>query len=746
MKNSTTLLALALFGLTGCGAADADGDGFDSTIDCNDDEVAIYPGAVEHCDGVDNDCNDVVDDNYAEEATVFFIDADGDGFGTPAASQTACIDVPPVGYVADASDCDDDDREVNPGAVELCNLTDDDCNNIVDDNPEDAPFWYADNDQDGFGSLTLLTKACEAPEGWIKTGGDCNDFDFLTNPNSLEYCDGYDNDCDELTDEPDAEDHKVFYQDLDGDGYGNVLEPIDACYLPDGYSESDEDCNDDPGGTGALQVPYTEEICQDGLDNNCNDSADQCSYDGWESVDDANYVMKGWGGGYLGYSLDGVGDNDGDGYDDLVAGAYFATVGGYTSGAGVLWYGEAEGTIPDREVDGKDAPLWGTTTSYDYFGRHSNALGDIDNDGYDDFGIGAYQWDYSSSYSGEGTMAIIYGKSRRYEEENIIEELETPGLRGPASSTYLGSTFGSAGDQNGDTYNDMLVGGYYHRHDGNIGSGGVWVVPGANTRYEHASDISGFGSFVGGERYTYLGYFGPTVDSGDLDGDGRPDMAMGAYGYNSYAGGSFVIYGTGGMPTGTQVVSDASDATFTGSTSYEYVGGYMTQIPGDINDDGYDDLMIGHYQASSYAGACYVVLGDSTQLRGGVAASKADVTIKGSGSSTYLCYGRPSLADFNNDGVAELVVSAYRQSSGSGTYNGATYLFEAGADFGNTAELTVTDDPLVEISGPSGSYAYFGYQTSTGDFNGDGYDDLVSSAYGAYGYGGGVYMFFGNSI
>jgi large repetitive protein len=100
-------------------------DGFaDNAEDCNDADVLISPAGTEHCDGADEDCDGSVDEEPTDPST-FYTDADGDGFGDPAASTTACS--APTGTVADNSDCNDQDNGIYPGAEEHCDGVDEDC-------------------------------------------------------------------------------------------------------------------------------------------------------------------------------------------------------------------------------------------------------------------------------------------------------------------------------------------------------------------------------------------------------------------------------------------------------------------------------------------------------------------------------------------------------------------------------------------------------------------------------------------
>ena len=119
---------------------DLDGDGVPASEDCDDTNPDVFPGATEVCDGVDNDCDELVDDADdsldKSSAPIWYTDFDGDGYGAPTTLLEACE--PPSGWVADSGDCDDGNADVFPGAVELCNWVDDDCDTQVDEGLPDA--------------------------------------------------------------------------------------------------------------------------------------------------------------------------------------------------------------------------------------------------------------------------------------------------------------------------------------------------------------------------------------------------------------------------------------------------------------------------------------------------------------------------------------------------------------------------------------------------------------------------------
>lgn len=167
--------------------------------DCDDSRSAVNPAADEYCDEVDQNC-DGDPTAGAVDPLPWYKDADGDLFGDAATTETACN--APEGFVADDSDCNDEQKTAYPGAPELCDGFDNDCDTLVDeDSSTDARDWYADSDMDGYGDPSNTTTACAAPPGFVDNDLDCHDDSPTSNPDGTEVCDGFDNDCDPLTSE-----------------------------------------------------------------------------------------------------------------------------------------------------------------------------------------------------------------------------------------------------------------------------------------------------------------------------------------------------------------------------------------------------------------------------------------------------------------------------------------------------------------------------------------------------------------
>lgn len=222
------------------GIVDVDNDGYNNIVDCNDNDPAINPGATEICDGIDNNCDGSIDESFT--LYTYYLDADGDGYGSNT-SITSCSTTPPANYVINNTDCDDNNASVHPSLTEICDGLDNNCNGQIDEGLT-ITTYYLDSDLDGYGvaSTTLDTCATSAPTGYAALAGDCDDSNPNINPGVSELCDGIDNNCNGNADENLT--LNTYYEDADGDGYGNPNSTIQNCGPVTGYVDNNQDCND----------------------------------------------------------------------------------------------------------------------------------------------------------------------------------------------------------------------------------------------------------------------------------------------------------------------------------------------------------------------------------------------------------------------------------------------------------------------------------------------------------------------
>ncbi len=259
---------------------DADGDGYFDDEDCDDASSTTHPNAPEVCDGVDNNCDGQVDEGVLSE---FYFDNDGDGFGDSNEWIESCQ--ASDAYVPNGNDCDDDDANSYPSAPERCDEVDNDCDGTVDEDIQVE--WFLDEDGDGVGSDYQI-EACNPPENYVDSTGDCDDENPEAYPEAEEICDEVDNNCDGNTDEGLT---ILVFVDADDDGFGDEASLVEVCELEEGYSLAGGDCDDIDSSIN----PDADELC-DGMDNNCDGNTDEDT-----AIDAVPWYL----------------DNDGDGYGDL---------------------------------------------------------------------------------------------------------------------------------------------------------------------------------------------------------------------------------------------------------------------------------------------------------------------------------------------------------------------------------------------------------------------------------------------
>ena len=282
--------AVLYFPVIALTAIDDDGDGYsEEEGDCDDTNSAIYPGAEEYYNDIDDDCDDIIDedtvasdddgdgqtelegdcddsnDSIYEGATEVCDEQDNDCDGA-IDEGTSCVDDDGDGYSEIDGDCDDSSTATYPGAPEAEDGEDNDCDGIIDEGTN-----AYDDDSDGYS----------------ENDGDCDDANGDISPDATEVCDDEDNDCDGTTDEDDAADASTWYADTDSDSYGDADSSTVACDPPSGYVSDSTDCDDGASKSN----PAASEIC-DNEDNDCDGTTD-------EGVTTTYY-----------------GDGDGDGYGD----------------------------------------------------------------------------------------------------------------------------------------------------------------------------------------------------------------------------------------------------------------------------------------------------------------------------------------------------------------------------------------------------------------------------------------------
>jgi len=246
---------------------DMDGDGVSVEAgDCDDSDATRFPGNAEVCDGIDNDCDDAIDSPAPIDGSIWYADFDRDSWGDSDIAVITCER--PVGHSPYKGDCNDIDDSIFPGATEVCDLIDNDCDGLVDTDTESGVTYYLDSDEDGYGDPDTSTISCTLPVGYVEDDSDCMDSDASVNPDGMEICNGIDDDCSGSID--DGFELLVWYSDNDGDGRGDPLHSVLSCFPPPDHVAGGGDCNDsDSSIHGDMS-----ELC-DTKDNDCDGVVDE---------------------------------------------------------------------------------------------------------------------------------------------------------------------------------------------------------------------------------------------------------------------------------------------------------------------------------------------------------------------------------------------------------------------------------------------------------------------------------------
>ncbi|PXF53854.1 MAG: hypothetical protein C4B56_00170 [Candidatus Methanophagaceae archaeon] len=359
----------------------------------------------------------------------------------------------------------------------------------------------------------------------------------------------------------------------------------------------------------------------------------------------------------------------------------------------------SSGDIIDKDLAQTDAKLITTLSGEAMDDRlhitPSNVNGDVNNDGYDDVVSGA--WGNDAGGTNAGRVYIYLGGSTMDNSSDII-------FTGEAANDELGDPAAFAGDVNNDGYDDVIAGAPYN-DAGGADAGRAYILFGGNPM-DNIPDVIITGQSPGDN----LGAWGATY-AGDVNKDGFDDVIVSA----CYKGPGYAYIYLGGNP-----MDNVSDLVLSGESTGDQFG-YWCAYAGDINKDGYDDVIVGAPRYNGDTGRAYIYFGGKPMD------TTPDVILTGSGAN-HKFGSVGSAGDVNNDGYPDVVVGAHRSDM--------AYIFFGGDSMDNTADVT--------MSGES-SGSFFGYGVSSiGDVNKDGYSDVIIGA-PCYSDSGKAYIYFGGN-